>query len=343
MKTFHTIIIGAGPGGLACARKLAENNIDVLVLERKARVGPKTCAGGITWSGLVQRFPSELIEKSFRRQHIRSAWQQTVISCQDPIIATVNRETLGRWMLDKARQAGATVLTSSPVKNITEQEVTTVGGATYRFRHLVGADGSSSLVRKFLGLPSEQRGLGIHYEVDGEFDQMIWHLDPDLFDYGYGWIFPHKTGASIGAYVWKNDPGPGLLKQKLDNWIKKHGIDTGSARLRAGLINSDFQGYCFGNMFLVGDAAGLASGLTGEGIYPAIVSGETVASLLLGNGQRTDCLDSIIKKQRRHSRLIRLASTNRLLCKLLIETFILGLRIGIFNFTDLEMGQENRQ
>jgi len=337
VKTFHTIIIGAGPGGLACAGKLAENNIDVLVLERKAKVGPKVCAGGITWSGLVQRFPGELIEKSFRHQHIRSSWQQTVISCQEPMIATVNRETLGQWMLDKARQAGATVLTSTPVKNITKQEVTTVDGAIYRFRHLVGADGSSSLVRKFLDLPSEQRGLGIHYDVDGEFDRMIWHLDPDLFGYGYGWIFPHKTGASIGAYVWKNVPGPGLLKQKLDHWIKKHGIDTDSSRLRAGLINFDFQGYCFGNMFLVGDAAGLASGLTGEGIYPAIVSGETVASLLLGHGREAKRLDNIIKKQRRHGRLIRLASTNRILCRLMMETFILGLRIGIFNFTDLEM------
>lgn len=337
VKTFHTIIIGAGPGGLACAGKLADNNIDVLVLERKTEVGPKVCAGGITWSGLVQRFPAELIEKSFRHQHIHSARQRIIISSQEPIIATVNREKLGQWMLDRAHQAGATVLTSSAVRNITKNEVTTVDGATYRFRHLVGADGSSSIVRKFLGLPSAQRGIGIHYDVDGVFDRMIWSLKPDLFDCGYGWIFPHKTGASIGAYVWKNNLAPGLLKQKLDHWIKKHGIDTGSVRLRAGLINWDFRGYCFGNMFLVGDAAGLASGLTGEGIYPAIVSGETVASLLLGNGQKTDHLDGIIKTQRRHGRLIRLASTNRLLRKLMMEMLLLGLRTGTFNFTDLEM------
>ena len=87
----------------------------------------------------------------------------------------------------------------------------------------------------------------------------------------------------------KNNPDSGLLKQKIDQWVKKHGIDTGSARLRAGLINSDFQGYCFGNMLLEGDADGLASGLTDEGIFPAIVSGETVASLLLGDGQKTGC------------------------------------------------------
>ena len=334
---FHTIIIGAGPGGLACARKLARNNIDVLVLERKSRIGPKTCAGGITWSGLVQRFPADLIEKSFRRQHIRSAWQQTDLDFQEPIIATVNRETLGQWMLDRAREAGATVLTSTPVKHITKEDITTQDGATYRFHHLVGADGSSSRVRKFLGLPSKQRGVGIHYEIEGEFERMIWHLDPALFGCGYGWIFPHKTGASIGAYAWKNNPDSRLLKQKLDHWIKKHGIDTGSARLRAGLINCDFRGYRFGNIFLVGDAAGLASGLTGEGIYPAIVSGETVASLLLGNEKETQPLERIIKKQQRHGRLIRLASTNRLFCRLMMETLILGLRTGIFNFTDLEM------
>ena len=35
MQSFSVVIVGAGPGGLACARILAEHGLDVLVLERK--------------------------------------------------------------------------------------------------------------------------------------------------------------------------------------------------------------------------------------------------------------------------------------------------------------------
>ena len=61
MQTYSVIIIGAGPGGLACARLLAEQGMDVLVLERKSIVGPKVCGGGITWDGLLGRVPMNLI------------------------------------------------------------------------------------------------------------------------------------------------------------------------------------------------------------------------------------------------------------------------------------------
>ena len=55
------LIIGAGPGGLACAKVLAEQGRKVLVLERRQEIGPKVCAGGITWDGLIRLVPEELI------------------------------------------------------------------------------------------------------------------------------------------------------------------------------------------------------------------------------------------------------------------------------------------
>ena len=65
MQSFSVIIVGAGPGGLACASLLAEHGVDVLVLERKPKVGPKVCGGGITWEGLIKRIPEHLIEGAF--------------------------------------------------------------------------------------------------------------------------------------------------------------------------------------------------------------------------------------------------------------------------------------
>ena len=75
MQSFSVVIVGAGPGGLACARLLAEHGLDVLVLERKNVIGPKVCGGGITWDGLIKRVPKRLIDGVFPSQHIKSNYQ----------------------------------------------------------------------------------------------------------------------------------------------------------------------------------------------------------------------------------------------------------------------------
>src|SRR3989304_5611802 len=49
-KTMNdAIIIGAGPAGTACAKKLAENGFTVKVYDKREEIGsPKRCAEGLT-------------------------------------------------------------------------------------------------------------------------------------------------------------------------------------------------------------------------------------------------------------------------------------------------------
>ena len=102
---YDVIIVGAGPGGLACAAITAEKGLKTLVLERKAIVGKKVCAGGVTWNGLVQRVPVELMEREWATQHVFTRLQKFSVSAPKPIIATVNRQKLGRrWPTRRGRQ-----------------------------------------------------------------------------------------------------------------------------------------------------------------------------------------------------------------------------------------------
>jgi geranylgeranyl reductase len=335
---FHTIIIGGGPAGLACAALLAEKGIDVLVLERSSRIGKKVCAGGVTWSGLARHLPPELIEKSFARQHIRSSLQKTVIASENPIISTINRENLGRWMAEKAGRAGATIITSTRVRAVTEKEVWT-GSSRFTYDFLVGADGSNSLVRRFLKTPTTLMGAGIQYQVPGNFAEMIWHLDPRQFATGYAWIFPHGNWASVGIYAKRADMPPGKLKEKLHLWMNKHGMNRKGLQAQAATINFDYRGYRFGNRFLAGDAAGLASGLTGEGIYPAVFSGETVARTIIDPAYNDLKFLQLLKKHRRHSRLLAICGTNNHLAGLILESLVCALRMKIIRFNALEMGE----
>ena len=54
----QVIIIGAGPGGTTCARKLAENGIDVLIIERRDVIGnPAQCGECIpNWGEVIGTF-----------------------------------------------------------------------------------------------------------------------------------------------------------------------------------------------------------------------------------------------------------------------------------------------
>ena len=340
MKKFHTVIVGGGPGGLACATLLARQGKAVLVLERNSSIGPKVCAGGIPSVAQGLGFPEDLWERSFTSQHISSNWQHAVIQESSPIIRTVDRGRLGRWMAEKAVTAGVTIATGTLVLKISQDRVHTRGGEEFGFSFLVGADGSSSLVRRQLGIPTEHMGVGINYQVPGNFPEMQWHLNTDLFGNGYAWIFPHQDTASIGVYARRSTSKPAILLNSLHQWAADHGQELKSRQPEAALINSDFRGWRFNNRFLVGDAAGLASGLTGEGIYSAIVSGEEVARTILDPGYESKKMARIITRHRQHSRILDLASGSKMGGKLVLEGLIFCLRAKLIPFSALEMGMD---
>jgi len=344
----HTdiLVIGAGPGGLACAKLLAEHGREVIVLERQKEIGAKVCAGGITWDGLIRLVPEELIERSFCEQYVFSNFQKVVVREKNPIIATINRKTLGNWMAQQAVQAGVELVTGGRVSAINGRTVTVknLSGETktYSCSHLVGADGAISMVRGSLGIPAEQMGPGINYQVEGSANKMEWHLNSKAFGYGYGWIFPHKDTVSIGAYSPRDNMSGSLLKKNLINWALTRGYNLQGEQCRAALINYDYRGYSFGSIWLVGDAAGLASGLTGEGIYPAIISGETVARKIIDPDSPDEAITGMVRKQQLHHKVINLSAKSPAFCSLLMEMLVLMLRVKFINFHTLEMAVTER-
>jgi len=339
---YQAIIVGGGPGGLTCAKILAEHGLKCIVIEQKSKVGPKVCAGGLTWSGMVQQLPDHIFERSFTSQYIKTRFQDFHISSDTPIITTVNRENLGRYMSNLARDGGAEILTGSKVISISSNKVqiknkTTGTIKTLGYDYLIGADGSSSLVRRHLGLQTTNMGIGIHYQVTAQVDKMEWYLDGRYFKNGYSWIFPHKQSISIGAFVDKNVMPARLLKKNLLQWANKKGYDLQSAQPRAEFINFDYNGYQFDHVFLLGDAAGLASPLTGEGIYPAIISAEVVAATILNLDHDMTIFNRLIKKQKFFLKMIKIAGGNKLLNSFMIELGVLSLRLGLVRVHDLEM------
>ncbi len=342
--SFDVIIVGAGPGGLACAEITAANGFKTLVLERKQRLGTKVCAGGVTWNGLVKKVPEEIFERTFNIQHIVTRSQKVTVSAATPIIATVNRERLGLQMSRQAQRAGAEIRPGCQVKSISGNVVTFYDKNSkkvkrHKFSTLVGADGSSSLVRKHLGIPVQAAGIGINYQLPGRCPDMEWHLDSHLFGSGYAWVFPHQETVSVGAYVDGRAMKAKQLQNNLRAWSATSGHLLSGRKSQAELINFDFRGYRFNNIFLVGDAAGLASGLTGEGIYPAIVSGEAVAELIVKPDYNPAALEKMIKNNSRHRSMVSLLGKNTILATFLAELAAFCFKLRVLKFSVAEMAR----
>lgn len=342
--SYDVIIIGAGPGGLACAAVTASHGLTTLVLERKEIVGKKVCAGGITWNGLLKKIPFDIAERQFTEQLVFARFQKVCVSSPTPMIATVNRENLGQKMAEKAEHAGAVIRLGCQVVNIDSTSILCENKATGRkerltFTRLIGADGSSSLVRRSLGLPVTKLGIGITYQIPGQYPEMEWHLNSSLFANGYAWIFPHRESASIGAYVDSKRMKAITLKNNLLHWADMYGYPLRNYQPSSELINFDYRGWHFANTYLIGDAAGLASGLTGEGIYSAIISGETVGNFIANPDYDTTPLKNLIKNHAIHRTMVNLTGKSKIIATIAFEIITFCLKNKFLDFSRIEMAR----
>lgn len=319
-----TVVVGAGPAGLRAAQVLAEGGREVVVLEKNSEVGPKTCAGGLTLKSVFELSsfgPVEdlgLARPSNRRASSDHDFGEvglarpflTEISFRgerpapmDPsnsVVHTVARRALGAWQLSLTLAAGAEVLTGVVASQIDlESRSLMIDGRRVRFRSLIGADGATSGVRRALGLPNRREIFAGEYNVYGvQRDELIALCDSAELGGGYFWVFPHAEYTSVGAMVHKDVVAPGRVRPYLERRLVELGIDRGETPYEGAIIGTEYVGVEFPNStYLVGDAAGLASSLSGEGIYAALISGEEVARSILEPGYPRPKLESWLRSK----------------------------------------------
>lgn len=297
MEKFDVIIVGAGPAGLKAAEVLAGGGKRVVVFEKKPIVGPKICAGGLSYKVFQLGIPMSLVEKMFYSIKVHSANKTVELKSSGDkfLMATIDRGKLGQWMAEQAQKQGAEIRTDSEVIEIKERHIVLKNGKAVGFNYLIGADGSISLVRNFLNLSARDMGITIQYKVPELFDNLEIFLDKKLFGYGYAWIFPHKNHTFIGAGVELNSFRAKRIRENLLHLLKKRKIDISGLKLESFPLNVGYQGFDFGNIFLVGDAAGFTLKISGEGIYSALVSGEEVARKILNPAYDCPKIKTLLK------------------------------------------------
>ena len=200
------------------------------------------------------------------------------------------RDKLDTLLVDRAVAAGAEFIDGFKVSRIDQSDkgiLVTSEKETFAASVLVGADGVNSLVAHQLGLNrGREIGVGLESEVYPETASMDRWTTTASIDYGtlrggYMWVFPKEDHLSIGIGAFaRSSPD---MKQLLDRYLNHLQLGPYQQRLTRGhKIPRRKPGEPIqkGNALLVGDAAGLVDFWTGEGIYYAIRSAQTAASVV---------------------------------------------------------------
>jgi len=279
LKHYNVIIIGAGIAGQSCAKNLINSKHSVLLIEFNPNFQHKACAGGLTKKD--KKYISPKYYKGSSQKACVVFKKQEVLTKQ-PVITHVSRSKyLKEGIKEITASSNIQVLIPNKIVEINDNNIQIGNGIVISFDYLVGADGTFSVVRKHLGLNRKKLWIGIQYRTENSDKRNVSEIHLEENTSGYFWIFPRKDYCSVGIWSLLDVTTPDKLRKNLDNFLMKNKLTKIPNTLSSGVVNSVYCGYKFKNIYLAGDAAGLTPGLTGEGIYPALLSGKLIAQDIL--------------------------------------------------------------
>ena len=279
-ENFDVVVVGGGPAGLRAAEIVAGSGMEVLVLEAKGGVGEKVCADGLSRRALDLGYvPNEFHERELRHLRVMKGKKRFEMRSSAPIVVTFDRKGFCQWQADQVSDRGGEIRYNSKVKNLLSRSSKVIldDDSEIGFQTLIGADGSLSRVRSLLGLGSILIRC-FQFRTREHFEWIEWGSDVPQLGEGDYYLFPHDDHTRIG---W-GSTGYGMFKNRgdlirgfLEYWNQRN-LEIDQGTYESWPIQIAYQGFRFGNISLVGDAAALPSQKTGEGIYHALVSGEAV-------------------------------------------------------------------
>jgi len=314
---YDAIIVGAGPAGATTALYAYRSGLKVLLLDRKRFPREKTCGDGISWKcfpylhdlGLLHRL--DIAVHADIRSGLLKAPNGVSVRMEIPSPFYVVRRSIFDHILFEAAKEKVDHMEECFVKQLLLQDgqvcgvEARVGNGTRiscTARVVVGADGSHSQVSRRAGLHrprDEQRVSAVRAYYSGVADlgdELEFHFIRGLLP-GYFWIFPTGDGCANVGLCLLNGQRQTLRARNLYRVIE------GSPSLRTRFAGAKMMGQVRGGTYpladprrrvhgngvlLVGDAAGLASPLTGEGVSRAMHSGKLAAEVLASVCAGTD-------------------------------------------------------
>jgi flavin-dependent dehydrogenase len=304
MEHCDVLIVGGGPGGSSCARRLSGAGLDVVVLDKAVFPRDKVCAGWITPAvlGALQLDPADYAQgrvlqpiTAFRVG--RGGGPMIDLEYREPVSYGIRRCEFDHYLLDRC---GARLRLGESVRSIARDRDGWVINNHYRTPMLVGAGGHFCPVAQSAGKTRDPLAVPVVAAQEIEFllddaqqaECKVEGHRPELYFcrdlLGYGWCFRKGSYLNVGLGREDRDQLPEHVADFCEHLKQQGRIPRnlpGKFRGHAYLLYDHSPRELAGDgVLLVGDAAGLAYTKSGEGIRPAIESGLLAADVILAAG-----------------------------------------------------------
>jgi digeranylgeranylglycerophospholipid reductase len=284
--TYDAIVAGGGPAGLSAAEALAGRGKSVLVLEQNHEIGSPIRTSGGSFIDDLDRLgiPAKLYHP-IHRVRFTTPNNEAIFHYDKPVMCVIDVRGTFQFLAARAIAAGAQIrLSTQAVAPILAPHVAGVrtGTESLEARVVVDATGYRSTLLRQAGLdPHFQRfGVGAEYDLYGphiDESEAILAVGSQIAPSGYAWVFPwgrNRVRAGIGIIHPDSRENP---ETHLDRFVSSiPGLRNAQpVEHHTGLIPSErfAESFTGDGILGVGDAAGHASSLLGEGIRWAIVAG----------------------------------------------------------------------
>jgi geranylgeranyl reductase family protein len=316
MDQFDLLIVGAGPAGSFAAELLAKRGAKVALFDGRPPGEPKACGGGVTAKAL-KAWPTLLnaVGRTINELDLYSpAGKRLHLRLEEPF-AVYSRVAFDGYLRERARDAGAQVfaekISARSIKRVDDAWKITNDSGEWTGSVLIAADGANSGIAKMLAGPLSPSDMEVAFgyraplPANGIAPTVVAFLPRWV---GYAWAFPRPDHISFGIATtqdafehqplddllwrfmigyyqqsesatvnfWKDDQdtnGRAAIRKNLETTAERY-----AARI-PGLAETtwDHRITCGEDWALLGDAAGFADPVTGEGIYYALRSAEILA------------------------------------------------------------------
>lgn len=324
MDKVNCVVVGAGPAGAACALSLARMGIETVLLERGARPGEKNVASSVLFTPVLDKLiPGYMEEAPLERKvgdhsflyldennhaQVRMRFREHL---DNNLAFTVFRSRFDGWFAEKAREAGAELVTGALVTDLIIDGGRVVGvkaGDEEIYADVVvGADGINTVVGKKAGLVTDDTSrylLGVKEVLDlpPETIEERFNLDKgegaclECFGYpvkdicGATTLYTNKDSVCLAVFGWVDalkengiDLYERLQQAKEHPFINKLVRDSKTREYQAHMI-SDGGRISFSNLYsdgvlLCGEAGGFVIYYVGipTAMLSGIMAAETVA------------------------------------------------------------------
>jgi geranylgeranyl reductase family protein len=302
MTRADVLVVGGGPGGSTAAWRLACAGARVHVLDAATFPRVKLCAGWVTRAVLA-----DLELDSAAYPHTIQPFSAVSLAVGERALETrwdhvaswgIVRAEFDTFLLRRAAAAGAVVHEGARVREVCEQadgiELATDAG-TFAAPLVIGAGGHGCPVARAFGAANADEHVVVTQESETRVGaerlrRLLPHhgclelvAEPDFR--GYGWYFTKGDFLNVGVGALGGEP----IRRRLERLLAR--LRT-SGQLPEGLALTPFRGHAYSirrdrprrlggpRFVLVGDAAGLARDISGEGIGPAVRSARLAAEVI---------------------------------------------------------------